>query len=80
MPKKISLSPEDAAVLLDMADSMIGPGDAEKISYSLRQARYIFPILMAEFERLGLEPEDIERPALPFLRPQWMIDEENARQ
>ena len=70
-PKRgITLTAENAAVVLDIVDLLSGPVGPEQAAYALRQARFLVPIMEAAFEQAGIEDIDaIERPEIPFMVP-----------
>jgi hypothetical protein len=71
MPKttKITLSPEDAAVVLDIVTKLSGPVSPDAAAVALRQARYLVPKLTEAFDAAGIAADDVERPEIPFMVP-----------
>jgi hypothetical protein len=67
--KQVTLSPEDAAVVFDIAVLLSGPVSPESAVYALRQARYLVPKLAAAFESAGIDPGSVERPEIPLMVP-----------
>ena len=67
--KGIVLTPEVAAVALDIAELFCGPVSPDDAAFALRQARYLFPKLEAAFKAAKVDPEEVERPEIPFMVP-----------
>lgn len=65
----MELKPEEARVALEICDLMQGPIDPGGVALVVRMASYLRPLLEDAFTAAGLDPEDIDLPEMPKLRP-----------
>lgn len=60
---------ETVAVAYDLARSMAGPTSHEQMAYDLRRAYWLVDELTKTFEAAGVDPDEIERAEMPYIKP-----------
>ncbi len=63
----IELDDETAAVLLDMCVEL--DDNLHEIGWIIREAVMCLPRITEAFASAGVDPDNIERPEVPFLKP-----------
>ncbi len=66
---ELRLDAGTAAVMLDHAERLSGPVDPDQVMVIMREARFLAAALREAFESQGVDPDEIERPEVPRLRP-----------
>lgn len=66
---ELRLEAGTAAVMLDHADRLSGPVDPDQVMVIMREARFLAAAIRQAFEDQGIDPDEVERPEIPRLRP-----------
>lgn len=66
---KLLLEAEDARTALEICDLMQGPMEPAEVAHVVRMAAYLTPMLEEAFETQGIDPNDVDLPEFPLLKP-----------
>lgn len=71
MEPTITIPISQAAVMLDLVETVAKPMSTEAVVDSIQRAEYLVPIVQQAFAEAGIDPDEVERPELPplFTRP-----------
>jgi hypothetical protein len=65
----VPVNSQDLRVALEICDMIQGPMEPTDVAKVVRMAAYLTPMLEEAFETQGINPDDVDLPEFPLLKP-----------